>query len=371
MRFSEKLKVAIVHDDFVQEGGAERLVLAMLELWPQADVYAILATTDWQKRLRSTTQKAVRTSWLQSWLWGKGFHRYYYAFYPLAIESFRWEGYDLVISSSSRYAHGIITQPGTLHIAYVNSPARFLWQEDLVPKMPGVSSVLFWHRNWDLVAAQRPDFVLANSRTPALRIERFWRRKADGIVYPFVDLPSVIDDERDNVPSVAGDYFILISRLVRWKRTEIAVEACNRLACPLWIVGQGPENRRLRELAGPTIRFLESVDEVTKFRYLSHSRALIVPQEEDFGIVILEANACGVPVIAYRSGGATELIEDGRNGFFFDRQDPDSLVEALSGFDRSLVNRQNCLELGRRFTKERFKREIHDFVESKMILSKL
>ena len=351
-----------MHDDFVQEGGAERLVLAMLEIWPQADLFAVVATDWWREEIRRLTGKRIRTSWLQRFPLGDRLYRYYYSLYPLAIESFNFDGYDLVLSSSARYAHGVLTKPPVLHIAYVNSPARFLWEERQVPKNPLAKPIIRWHRSWDRAASQRPDFIIANSRTPEARIEKFWDRKADAVIYPFVD----ISDPSPSGRARKEDYFLLIGRLNRWKRVDIAVRAFSNLGRRLYIIGSGPERYCLERMAGPTVKFLGRVTEVEKIEFLTSCRALVVPQEEDFGIVTLEANATGAAVIAFRGGGSLELVEDGVNGLCFDEQTEDSISSAVKRFDQMVFNRENCLSVARRYGKDRFREELRYFVDLKL-----
>lgn len=378
------LKVAIVHDDFIQWGGAERLVLAMLEIFPEADLFATIASDQWLSELRKrgyqvknqsvgrrteikiTDQrsKILYLSWLQNFPLKDRLFRYYYSLYPLAVESFRFDGYDLVISSSARYAHGVLTKPETLHVAYVNSPARFLWDERLVPRNLPARKVVEWHRLWDRVASRRPDYVIANSKAPAERIRRFWQREADATIYPFAENPP-----NYRVPILATqrrEYFLVISRLNQWKRVDVVTEAFREFGSELFIIGDGPERRKLEKISSRNVKFLGWVGEEGKFDHLFGCRALIVPQEEDFGIVILEANSCGKPVVAYKGGGALELVREGRNGVFFEEQSATSLLVALRRFDRLVFTKENCLEVAGFYTKERFKDGLSSFVEEKL-----
>ena len=359
------LKVAIVHDDFIQEGGAERLVLAMLEIWPHSDLYAVISSGPWRSRVKSFFGKEIRTTWLQKLPFRETLFRFYYLFYPLAIESFNFDRYDLVISSSARYAHGVITKPGTLHLSYVNSPARFLYQKDLTPKLPFARLITLWHKSWDRVAAWRPDYIVANSQTPAKRIKKFWKREVDSVIYPFVDWPD-IDPSVPNPGREKGSYFLLISRLNGWKKVDLAVKVFSLINRPLYIIGIGPERKHLEKMAGSSVKFLGSVSDTGKFQYLTFCQALIVTQEEDFGIVTLEANICGRPVIAYGAGGSSELIKDGVNGILFDDQTVDGLNEALVRFDQTAFSRENCINAAKSFGKERFKAELYGFVSSKL-----
>lgn len=354
------MKVTIVHDDFIQHGGAERLVLAMLKIFPQADLYSIIATNQWQTEIKDKFSKEIKTSWLQKFPLKEKLFRYYYSLYPLAIESFNFDGYDLVLSSSARYAHGVLTKPGTVHIAYVNSPARFLWEDEFVPKNPLVQPVVSWHRAWDRVAAQRPDYLLANSQTPATRIRKFWGREVDAIIYPFVDLARF--QNMESFDPNPGQYFLVVSRLKKWKRIDIAIEACNQLRLDLRIVGRGEDEGRLRSMAGPTIKFMTEVNDEELVSLYKGSRALIMTQAEDFGITALEAQAAGRPVVAYARGGALETVQAGKTGRYFKSQSVGSLKEAIATFDERSYLRENCLKSAQRFSQTSFRTRLTDFI---------
>lgn len=369
------MKVAIVHDDFIQHGGAERLVLAMLEIWPQADLYGVIATDQWCEEIKKKFGKELKTSWLQKFPFRDKFFRQYYSLYPLAIESFRFDDYDLVISSSARYAHGVITKPGTVHIAYINSPARFLWEERFVSINTLIRPIINWHRVWDKVASQRPDYIVANSKTPAQRIKKYWGREADQIIYPFVDserFSRLGSDPRKIVKSafvgsdpnlVSKPYFLVVSRLVGWKRIDMAVEAGRDLGLNLIVVGSGPDLSRLKKMSGPTIKFLTEIDDRELVSLYTNCQALIMTQAEDFGITSLEAQAVGKPVIAYRGGGVLETVIEGVTGVFFDEQTKESLKTTLSQFDPRLYIGDNCTTQAKNFGKERFKNELQKFTE--------
>lgn len=377
---AQNLKIAIVHDDFIQHGGAERLVLAMLEIWPQADVYGVVASKGWQEEIKklppkadqsmTETRKDIKTTWLQNIFLGHSFYRYYYTLYPIAIESINLDGYDLVISSSARYAHGVLTKPGTVHIAYVNSPARFLWQDNLAPKSIFAKPILSWHRCWDKVACHRPDYVIANSKSPAKRIKNYWGREADSVIYPFVDLarfedgsPSKeVDLSISNKFNLNKQYFLIVTRLNKWKNVDIAINACRNLGFNLYIVGSGPDFNRLNKLSSENVKFYTNVTDLELVHLYKNCQALIVTQEEDFGIVSLEAQAAGKPVIAYGSGGSLETVIEGETGLFFTEQTEQSLKSALLRFDPKPLLRENCIRQARNFSKERFISDLSSFV---------
>ena len=366
------LRVAIVHDDFIQHGGAERLVLAMLEIWPQADLYGVMVTDQWQEEIKNKFGKEVRTSWLQKLPFKAKLFRQYYSLYPLAIESFRFNDYDLVVSSSARYAHGIITKPPTPHVAYVNSPARFLWDDSLIPSNVFLKPVINWHCSWDRVASKRPDYVIANSKTPAERIEKYWGRKADAIIYPFVDLNrfTTIDSiglDPLRGTNLQGSYLLVVSRLNRWKNVDLAIQACNDLELPLVVVGQGEDEGRLKSLAGSTISFTGEVADEDLVHLYKNCRSLIQTQEEDFGITALEAQAVGKPVIALGKGGALETIQAGVTGVYFTEPTPQSLKQVLAQFDERKYLRENCQRQAEKFGKERFQSDLKNFITNVLL----
>lgn len=356
---STDLKVAIVHDDFIQHGGAERLALAMTEIWPRADLFAVTASASW----KTESRKEIKTTWVQELPFKQKLFRYYYSFYPLAVESFNFDGYDLVVSSSARYAHGVITKPETVHVAYVNSPARFIWQDGLAPRGFVPRQIIGWHKNWDRVASTRPDYVIANSKTPALRMEKYWKRKPDTIIYPFIDLSLFAPPSAASAKAGTGDYFLTVSRLSKWKRIDLAVEACRDLGLTLKVVGAGEDMARLKSLAGPTVKFLGSVSDAELVVLYRNCQALIMTQEEDFGMAALEAQACGRPVVAYGAGGARETVKEGVTGLFFDEQEKESVKGVLSRFDPKQFLGENCSTSAAQFGSDRFKTELLQFCE--------
>jgi glycosyltransferase involved in cell wall biosynthesis len=254
--------------------------------------------------------------------------------YPLAFEGFDFSAYDVVLSSSSTFAKGIITGPDTYHICYCHSPARFAWMyHDYVAQMalgrmqrallPAIVAPL---RVWDYAAAQRVDAFLANSRNTARRIATFYRRTAT-VLHPPIDVSAY------QPATTREPYFLVLARLLPYKRIDVAVEAFNRLRRPLLVVGDGPDAARLRALAGPTVRFAGRVSDPEARHYMRSCQALIWPGDEDLGLTPLEVLASGRPVVAYRAGGAMETLVDGVTGTFFDRQAPEALVAALRAFD--------------------------------------
>ena len=323
---------ALVHDYLAQSGGAERVVLALHRLFPQAPLYT--SVYDPKATLPAFAAVDVRTSFLQrSLLSSRRFHKLALRFYPAAFEQFDLSAYRLVVSSSSAFAKGIITGPETCHICYCHTPARFAWRQQeylqqgtltrfLAPLLRGVLSDL---RRWDVETAGRADFFVANSHNIAARIRKYYRREVAAVIYPPVETSRFLPAPADEV----GNHFLVVSRLVGYKRIDLAVDACTRLGVPLRVVGTGPELRALKRRAGPTVSFLGRLPDDAVAREYARCRALIFPGEEDFGLTPVECMASGRPVVAFGRGGALETVTPGKTGLFFDQQTPESLMTAL------------------------------------------
>ncbi|MFH1577398.1 MAG: glycosyltransferase [Candidatus Margulisiibacteriota bacterium] len=359
------MRIAIVHDYLNQFGGAERVVSALNEIWPQTPIYTSIFD---EKRMPENFQRMdIRTSFMQRLPFVFRFFKLYLLFYPLAFESFDLSGYDVILSSSSAFAKGIRKRPGQLHICYCYTPMRFVWRHDDYVKQESfgslVKAILLWVleplKKWDLATAQSVDHYLAISRTVAERIAVTYGRKSD-IIYP------PVDTENYEISSIARDYFLVVSRLNAYKRIDVVIEAFNELGLPLKIIGSGPAARELQRIAKPNIEFLGRQPDDVLAQHYSECRALIFPGEEDFGIVPVEAMASGRPVIAYKAGGATETIIDGKTGIFFKEQTPASLISAIKRFQFEVFNQQEIREHALKFSKGIFMRRLSDFVEQKL-----
>jgi len=356
-------KIALVHDDFIQAGGAERLFATIAEIWPKAPIFTSVADLKVLEILGLSSRKII-TSFIQSLPAKKKLYRAYFPLYPLAFESFNFDEYDVVLSSTTRFAKGVITKPLTCHIAYVNNPPRFLWDtkayfgEENVPTLARLVLIPFisWLRLWDQTAATRVDFWLANSKNVAQRIKKRYLADAQ-IIYPGVDL------SRFKPTAKSEDFFLIVSRLAAWKKIEIAIEAFNTLKLPLKIVGEGPQKSKLQRMAKKNIQFLGDFSDLEVAALFQKCRALVVTQEEDFGLTILEAHASGKPVISYREGGAGELIEEGKTGLFFFPQTSQALIEAIENFGKQKFDSQACLDNANQFSKGRFQQRLKEFVE--------
>jgi glycosyltransferase involved in cell wall biosynthesis len=325
-------RIALVHDYFVELGGAERVVEAMHDSFPSAPLYTTVALPQYlPQRLRAAD---IRTSILQHLPSMDRRFRHYFMLYPFAVEKFDLSSYDLIFSSSSGYAKGVRRRRNAIHVCYCHTPMRWVWRyDDYVSREKfgrGVRAVLpmfLWAlRKWDLRASQQPNYYIANSRLVAERIKKIYGREAHVI-------PPPIDVNRFQMSNETGDYYLVLSRLISYKRIDLAIEACKRMNRRLVIIGDGPDRQRLEKLADDRIEFLGRQPDGVVNYYLSRCRALLFPGEEDFGMAPLEANAAGRPVIAYRGGGAAETVIDGKTGVFFDQANSLSLSMAIERFE--------------------------------------
>jgi glycosyltransferase involved in cell wall biosynthesis len=322
------MRVAIVHDYLNQYGGAERVLEALHDLYPMAPIY----TSIYDPAAMPSSYRTwdIRTSWMQRLPgWRRHFQKYF-LLYPSAFESFDLSGYDLILSSSSAYAKGIIPRPGARHICYCHTPMRFAWRTEAYVEREGISGLqrailpilLSYVRLWDTATAPRVDLFIANSHEVASRIERYYGRTAM-IIPPPVDLPPYCLVE-------PGDFYLAGGRLIPYKRLDLVVRAFTALGLPLKIFGDGRDRAALQAIAGPNIDFLGYVSEDQRRELFRGCRAFIFPGEEDFGITPLEAMAAGRPVIAYAGGGALDSIVDGVTGRFFHEQTAGALAVAVA-----------------------------------------
>lgn len=353
------MKVALVYDRVNKWGGAERVLLALHEMFPKAPLYTSVynpLTAPWAKVFPK-----IIPSFLQNFPLATR-HELYAALMPLAFESFSFDEYDLVISVTSEAAKGIITKPKTLHICYCLTPTRYLWSgyEDYFrDKAFRLLSkpVISYLRAWDKVAAQRPDTYIAISKEVQERIKKYYGREST-VVYPPATLASSSGkDITKRYTLDASGYFLVVSRLVSYKRIDIAVWAFNELRLPLEIVGVGSQEQSLKRMAGPTIEFLGNLTDNELLSYYKGCRALIFPGYEDFGLTTVEAQSFGKPVIAYGKGGALEAVIEGKTGIFFYEQTSNALTKAVKQFQNSHFSSEDCVEQARRFNKKRFQEE--------------
>ncbi|MHB8597620.1 MAG: glycosyltransferase [Ktedonobacteraceae bacterium] len=361
------MKVALVHDYLNQMGGAERVVMAFHDIFPDAPIYTSIYDP---KRVDPAFQKMdVRTTFMQKLPLVTKHHQPYLPFYPFAMESLDLRGYDLVLSSSSAFGKGVITRPETLHICYCHTPMRWCWAYDEYVEREQLGKVarkvlpllMTGLRVWDQTSAMRVDHFIANSPVVAERIQKYYRRDAI-VIPPPVEASRFIFDPLTQ----PEDYFLVVCRLIPYKRIDLAIEACNRLKLPLVIIGNGRDEERLKKMAGPTIRFMGRLSDDEVLHYYAHCRAFLFPVEDDFGITPLEAQAAGRPVIAYGVGGALASVIDGITGVFFHEQTVDSLASVLATFDEHSFDTQVIRNHALEFDMPRFRRRILQFIEAKM-----
>lgn len=350
------MKVALVYDRINKWGGAESVLLALHEIWPDAPLYTSVydkSLTPWANAFK------VRTSFLQKLPLPKNAHEYYPFLMGIAFESFNFDEYDVVISVTHEFAKAIITKPKTLHLCYCLTPTSYLWsgydnyfQNDFLRTL---SQPLVKYLRWyDKIVAQRPDKYVAISKTVQERIKKYYVRDSD-LIYPPVNLGNF---------GHKGDFFLVVSRLVPNKKIDIAIKACNELNLPLKIVGTGREEQKLKSIAKNNIEFLGNLTEEELRKYYQSCLALIVPGEEDFGIVSVEAQSFGKPVIAFGAGGSTETIIEGKTGWFFPEQTAQSLVSLIEKIDPRKINSEDCVRNAKKYSLANFKHEFEQYVQN-------
>ena len=349
------MNLALVYDRTNKLGGAERVLKALHEIYPKAPLYTAVYNP---QKAGWTKGWDVRVSFLNRLPLARSTHELYPWLTPMAFESLDFSDFDIVISVTSADAKGILTKPSTLHVCYVLTPTRYLWSDrelyqKEIPRIlrPLTKPIFSYLTNWDKIASQRPDFLVAISKAVQTRIKTYYNREAD-VIYPPVEVEA-FGKRKEGTISVR-DYFLVVSRLVPHKRLDLAIQAANALRLPLVIVGTGLQAGKLNRIAGPTVTFVGQLTDEKLVLYYQKCRALIFPQEEGFGLSVVEAQAAGKPVIAYNGGGATEIIRAGKTGIFFSQQKVESLVNALKGFRESAFDPTACKQNAKRFDKKRF-----------------
>ena len=322
-------KIALVHDWVTEIGGAERVLKSFHAAFPEAPIYTLFKNDAFAKDFLPDAK--IFTSFLQNWYRIAGSRRLMAPMMPTAIESFDLGEFDVVISTGAIYSKGIIVPPRTLHINYCHSPSRQFWDRHAEQsaqaswlKRPWLTLMQHATRIWDRQASARVDGFWANSMHVAGRIKKYYHRTSE-VVYPPVRIPP-------RLKSAPGSFFLIVSRLHRHKDIDMAIKTCNKMKWPLIIVGTGPQGNALRKIAGPTIRMRSDVNDVDLDEYYDNCLALIMPQEEDFGITAIEALAHGKPVIALQKGGAREYIDEGSNGIFFGESSEELLADGIRRF---------------------------------------
>jgi len=360
----KNLKVAIVCDWLTNFGGAEKVILALHQLFPQAPIYTSIYNA---AQMPGFENADIRTSYLQHFPFAKTRHQLYLNFFPHVFEKFDFSGFDIVISSSHSCAKGIITKPETLHICYCHSPMRYAWDDNhryikeyvMFPILKRFAS-FFMHRIrlWDRLSADRVDYFIANSHHVQQRINKYYRRPST-VIYPFIDSAAF------EAGAKREKFFLAVGRLTPYKRFDLLIETFNELGLPLKIAGAGVAEKNLRKIAKSNIEFLGYVPDDKLKELYGTAQALVFPQVEDFGITPLEAMASGCPVIAYRKGGALETIVEGKSGIFFDEQTVDSLRHAIYKFHKISFKPQLIRQQAENFDKSIFNERMLEFIEQK------
>ena len=356
------MKVAIVYDRVNKIGGAERVLESLGEIFPKAVLYTSVYNpqqSPWAKKF------IVKTSFIQKIAILNRRHEFIPYLMPFAFESFDFSDFKLVISVTSEASKGVIVGPDTTHICICLTPTRYLWSgykgyfKNLILKF--ISIPLVWYlRRWDLIAAKRPDMYVAISENVRKRIKKYYKRESV-VIYPPSD--RLFKAKFKQLEIFEKGYFLVVSRLVEYKRIDLAVKACTKLKLPLIVIGEGSEYEKLDAISGPTIQFKGKVTDSELISYYKNCKALIFPGEEDFGITMVEVQLAGKPVIAYGKGGALEIVKRGKTGIFFEKETVPSISRVLKNFRSSRYNDNDCKKNALRFSDKKFKRELMHFLK--------
>lgn len=357
------LKVALVHEWFTDITGSEKVLEAIYKLFP-GPIYTLIKNNSSVKQTIFSHAK-IYTSFLQNIPKIEKFYRNFLFLFPLAIEQFDLSDYDLIISSSHSVAKGVLVNPDQIHICYCHTPMRYAWflSREYIKNLNIITlliakPIFHYLRMWDVVSANRVDYFIANSRNVAKRIKKTYKRDAS-VIYPPVDI------EKFEVSSEKEDFFVTVSRLVPYKRVDLIVEAFSKLEDKkLVVIGDGPDLKVLKKKASDNIIFLGRVSFEALRKYLRKAKAFIFAAEEDFGISLVEAQACGTPVIAFGKGGAEEIVVNEETGVLFFDQNPEAIIDALKHFEKIRFDPFRLRKNAERFKRERFEQEFNEFVRN-------
>lgn len=366
------MKTAFVHDWFIVNGGAEKVAKEILNVLDDVDIYSLVDFLNNDDREVILNGQEAHTSFIQKLPWARTNYRSYLPLFPLAIEQFDLSKYDLIISSSYSVAKGVLTHSNQLHICYCHSPMRYAWdlyhqylsEANLTKGLKGLIAKYFLHRIrlWDVIAVNRVDYFIANSKYIAKRIKKIYNREAV-VIYPPVNTDEFYLEE------IKEDFYLTASRMVPYKRINIIVEAFSQMPNKkLIVIGDGPEFNKIKSIATKNIEMLGHQSFEVLKEHMQKAKAFIFAAEEDFGIVPVEAQACGTPVIAYGKGGSLETVLDGKTGIFFYEQTSESLKKAIALFEERnadfcpFITREHALN----FSTKRFEKEIRNFIAEKL-----
>lgn len=359
------MRVAVVHDYFANLGGSDTVARALYDLYPSADLYALLVYAR-NREAEILRGVRMRTSFLQTLPLAQRTHQPFLPLMPFAIEAFDLRAYDLILSSSHTVAHGALPAPNALHICYCHTPMRYAWdmERHYLAELPALARpfmrlLMSRLREWDVTAAARVDHFIANSNFVAQRIQKYYRRDAT-IIPPPVDTNFYT---LQNTPR--QEYYLVAGRLTGYKRVDVVIEAFRSSDKKLVVIGDGPERKRLEGRAGANVMFLGATSREILREHFSRARALLFPGLEDFGIVPLEAQATGCPVIAYGAGGVLDTVRDGEAGVLFAEQTAESLRDAIARFETLTLNANALRAHALDFSQEKFNSRIRRFIEAK------
>jgi glycosyltransferase involved in cell wall biosynthesis len=359
------MRIALVHEFITQLGGAERVLQEFFNLYPEAKLYTLIYNGQKTNHLFDFYPR--KTSFLQNFPFAKNHHRIFLPLMPAAIESFKFDGYNVVLADASAFAKGVKVPESTMFVCYCHTPTRYLWLESkayveslhypqIIKKI--IPSVLAWLRKWDHNASKLPNYYIANSKTVQERIKKIYNRESV-VVYPPVDT--------EFFHPIAGglkeSYYFAASRLEPYKKIELVVEAFNDLGLPLKIAGSGTSSVKLRKMAKPNVEFLGRISDEELRRRYSEAQAFIFPANEDAGIMLVEAMSCGTPVIAYAAGGALETVKDGETGMFFKEQTSSAIKNAVIAFNPGDYNSENIRNHAKQFDKSVFRNKIKSLID--------
>jgi len=358
-----KRRVAIVHDWFL-EGGAEKVVLELHRMYPEAPIYTSYCSPDWQKKLGGR----VITGYLQKWPFSR-LRKFLPVLRQRWFQSLDFSDFDLVISSSGAEAKGIKTPKDTVHINYCHAPTHYYWNRyDSYIKNPGfgimnplarlgLKALIAPMRKWDLKASKRPNYIIANSTFTQAQIKKYYRRDST-VIHPPVDIEQYLGGQASQRHG-----FIITGRHVSYKRFDLAIKACSILDLHLDVLGTGPETAKLKRMAGPTVSFKGYVSDAEIVELLQSAEGFIFPGLDDFGIAPVAAMAAGTPVIAYKDGGALDYIHPGKTGLFFEKQTVKSLVATLKDFPKHTFKSVDVQREAEKFSPEKFQKAIETFIK--------
>lgn len=356
------MRLAIAHDYLVQMGGAERVVEVFHHMYPTAPIFTTMFSS--QKLPGELRNADIRATWLQKMPLGRKNFKGMLPLYPLAIRDFDFTGFDVVLSSSSAFMKSIKVPRETFHLCYCHTPMRFAWDYDAYMERQSKSNVfkrllkIYMHRlqRWDARTSSNVNQFVANSSIVKRRIESYYQRDSEVIFPP-------INTSRFSSSETIGNYYLIVSRLVSYKRIDLAVETFNRNGLPLCIVGEGPDLQRLRQMALPNVRFLGRLDDDAVTGLMAQCRALIFPGEEDFGMTPLEVNAAGRPVVAYKAGGALDTIVPYVNGVYFERQEVEHMMGAIRELESYAWDVRRIVSHAQQFDERRFMDRFKTYLE--------